>query len=131
MIEIKITYDTDPDLAPENTRLWVLLSLTAEQKRRTASTTRSRWRRPPTRWSSTRSPSVGSCHREPDEAVEKVGEYVSYGLNHLVFHAPGHDQRRFLNFSRGIWPAGCASWREGERLRECPTATRPAFRRSM
>ena len=40
---------------------------------------------------------------EPDEAVEKVVEYVSYGLNHLVFHAPGHDQRRFLNFSRGIW----------------------------
>ena len=50
MIEIKITYDTDPDLAPENTRLRVLLSLTAEQKRRTASTTRPRWRRPPTRW---------------------------------------------------------------------------------
>ena len=46
-----------------------------------------------------RSPSVGSRHREPDEAVEKVVEYVSYGLNHLVFHAPGHDQRRFLNFS--------------------------------
>ena len=33
---------------------------------------------------------------DPDEAVEKVGEYVRYGLNHLVFHAPGHDQRRFL-----------------------------------
>jgi coenzyme F420-dependent glucose-6-phosphate dehydrogenase len=131
MLEIKITYDTDPDLAPENTRLWVLLSLIAEQKRRTASTTRSRWGRPPTRWSSSRSPSVGSCHREPDEAVEKVVEYVSYGLNHLVVHAPGHDQRRFLNFSRWIWPAGCASWGEGERLRGCLTATRPAFRRSM
>ena len=104
MIEIKITYDTDPDLAPENTRLWVLLSLTAEHKRRTASTTRSRWRRPPTRWSSNRSPSVESCHREPDEAVEKVVEYVSYGLNHLVFHAPGHDQRRFLNFREGSGP---------------------------
>ena len=40
---------------------------------------------------------------EPDEAVEKVGEYVNYGLNHLVFHAPGHDQRRFLELSRRIW----------------------------
>jgi coenzyme F420-dependent glucose-6-phosphate dehydrogenase len=33
---------------------------------------------------------------DPDEAVEKVGQYVTWGLNHLVFHAPGHDQRRFL-----------------------------------
>jgi len=33
---------------------------------------------------------------DPDGAVEKVGQYVAWGLNHLVFHAPGHDQRRFL-----------------------------------
>ena len=26
---------------------------------------------------------------DPDEAVEKVGQYVKWGLNHLVFHAPG------------------------------------------
>nr|WP_324195732.1 LLM class flavin-dependent oxidoreductase [Nocardia elegans] len=32
MIEIKISYDTDPDLALENTRFWAPLSLTAEQK---------------------------------------------------------------------------------------------------
>ena len=39
------------------------------------------------------------------EAVEKVGEYVGYGLNHLVFHAPGHDQRRFLElFQRDLEP---------------------------
>ena len=25
---------------------------------------------------------------DPDEAVEKVGKYVKWGLNHLVFHAP-------------------------------------------
>ena len=33
---------------------------------------------------------------DPDEAVEKVKFYTDAGLNHLVFHAPGHDQRRFL-----------------------------------
>jgi coenzyme F420-dependent glucose-6-phosphate dehydrogenase len=43
---------------------------------------------------------------DPDEAVEKVGEYVTYGLNHLVFHAPGHDQRRFLELFERIWPRG-------------------------
>ena len=32
MIEIKISYDTDPDAALENTRFWAPLSLTAEQK---------------------------------------------------------------------------------------------------
>ena len=42
---------------------------------------------------------------DPDEAVEKVAEYVGYGLNHLVFHAPGHDQRRFLElFQRDLEP---------------------------
>ena len=39
------------------------------------------------------------------EAVEKVADYVGYGLNHLVFHAPGHDQRRFLElFERDLLP---------------------------
>jgi hypothetical protein len=47
---------------------------------------------------------------DPDEAVAKVGEYVSYGLNHLVFHAPGHDQPRFLELSRRIWDPDCANW---------------------
>ena len=43
--------------------------------------------------------------RTPDEAVEKVADYVRYGLNHLVFHAPGHDQRRFLElFQRDLLP---------------------------
>jgi coenzyme F420-dependent glucose-6-phosphate dehydrogenase len=33
---------------------------------------------------------------DPDEAVSKVQQYTDAGINHLVFHAPGHDQRRFL-----------------------------------
>ena len=32
MIEIKISYDTEPELALENTRFWAPLSLTPEQK---------------------------------------------------------------------------------------------------
>ncbi|MCV7316225.1 glucose-6-phosphate dehydrogenase (coenzyme-F420) [Mycolicibacillus parakoreensis] len=94
MIEIKISYDPDPQLALENTRFWAPLSLTAEQKHsiddpiemeRAADAlpieqVAKRW-------------IVAS---DPDEAVAKVADYVGYGLNHLVFHAPGHDQRRFL-----------------------------------
>jgi len=42
---------------------------------------------------------------DPDEAVEKVGQYVTWGLNHLVFHAPGHDQSRFLDlFEKDLAP---------------------------
>jgi len=33
---------------------------------------------------------------DPDEVVEKVGAYVGLGFKHLVFHAPGPDQERFL-----------------------------------
>ena len=33
---------------------------------------------------------------DPDEVVEKIAWYVDLGFDHLVFHAPGEDQRRFL-----------------------------------
>ncbi|MCW3472886.1 glucose-6-phosphate dehydrogenase (coenzyme-F420), partial [Rhodococcus pyridinivorans] len=37
--------------------------------------------------------------------VEQVRAYVDAGLNHLVFHAPGHDQKRFLElFERDLAP---------------------------
>ena len=94
MIEIKISYDTDPALALENTRFWAPLSLTAEQKHSIDDPIEMEKaadalpiEQIAKRWI------VAS---DPDEAVEKVGQYVGWGLNHLVFHAPGHDQRRFL-----------------------------------
>ena len=94
MIEIKISYDTDPEVALENTRFWAPLSLTPEQKHSIddpiemekaadelpVEQVAKRW-------------IVAS---DPDEAVEKVKLYTDAGLNHLVFHAPGHNQKRFL-----------------------------------
>ena len=39
----------------------------------------------------------------PDEVLEQVKPYVDAGFDHLVFHAPGHDQRRFLEqFERDL-----------------------------
>ena len=43
MIEIKLSYDSDPKVALENTRFWAPLALGKEQKH--TSPTRSRWRR--------------------------------------------------------------------------------------
>ena len=103
MIEIKISYDTDPDLALENTRFWAPLSLSAEQKHdltdpiemeRAADALSIE--QIATRWI------VGS---DPEEAAARIGEYIDAGFNHLVFHAPGHDQRRFLeSFERDLAP---------------------------
>ena len=43
--------------------------------------------------------------RTINEAVEMVGQYVKWGLNHLVFHDPRHDQRRFLElFQKDLEP---------------------------
>ena len=33
---------------------------------------------------------------DPDVHVERIGFYVGLGFKHLVFHAPGPDQERFL-----------------------------------
>jgi coenzyme F420-dependent glucose-6-phosphate dehydrogenase len=42
---------------------------------------------------------------DPDEAVAMIKPYLDAGLNHLVFHAPGHDQKRFLElFERDLAP---------------------------
>ncbi|MGK8511462.1 glucose-6-phosphate dehydrogenase (coenzyme-F420) [Nocardia asiatica] len=103
MIEIKLSYDTDPELARQNTRFWAPLSLTAEQKHSItdpiemeAAADALPIEQIAKRWI------VAS---DPDQAVEQIKPYLDAGLNHLVFHAPGHDQRRFLDlFQRDLAP---------------------------
>ena len=103
MIEIKVSWDPDSDLALENTRFWAPLSLTPEQKHSVSSSVEMERladelpiEQVAKRWI------VAS---DPDEAVEKIKFYTDAGLNHLVFHAPGHDQRRFLElFERDLAP---------------------------
>ncbi|MGW5385778.1 glucose-6-phosphate dehydrogenase (coenzyme-F420) [Nocardia sp. NPDC003963] len=111
MIEIKISYDPDPVAALENTRFWAPLSLSPEQKHSIedpiemeAAADALPIEQVAKRWI------VGS---DPDEVVALIRPYLDAGLNHLVFHAPGHDQRRFLElFARDLAP----------RLRAAPTA---------
>ena len=44
----------------------------------------------------------GVAHRrwlvssDPEEHIEQLAPYLQLGFNHLVFHAPGNDQTRFL-----------------------------------
>ena len=42
---------------------------------------------------------------DPEEQVEKIRPYVELGFRHLVFHAPGPDQARFLRlYSEQVLP---------------------------
>jgi coenzyme F420-dependent glucose-6-phosphate dehydrogenase len=94
MIEIKLSYDTDPEVALNNTRFWSPLSLSAEQKHDITDPIEMEKaadalpiEQVAKRWI------VGS---DPDEVVAGIAPYLDAGFNHLVFHAPGHDQRHFL-----------------------------------
>lgn len=94
MIEVKVSFDTDRRRALEETRHWAALALPAEDKvgvddpremeRRAAAlpleTAASRW----------------LVSSDPDEHVEQITRYADYGFTHLVFHAPGPDQMRFV-----------------------------------
>ena len=57
---------------------------------------------------------------DPDEHVERIGAYVDLGFDHLVFHAPGPDQERFIRLysgARAASPAGVGSARRTKRAR--------------
>jgi coenzyme F420-dependent glucose-6-phosphate dehydrogenase len=103
MIEIKLSYDTDAEAALENTRFWSPLSLSKEQKHDITDPVEMERaadalpiEQVAKRWI------VGS---DPDAVVEQIKQYTDAGLDHLVFHAPGHDQRRFLElFERDLAP---------------------------
>jgi coenzyme F420-dependent glucose-6-phosphate dehydrogenase len=45
---------------------------------------------------------------DPDEHVEKLKPYLELGFRHLVFHAPGPDQERFLKlYGEQVLPKLC------------------------
>ncbi len=94
MIEMKVSFDADRQRAVDDTRFWAPLSLSPEEKmsvedplemerladQLTAERTAKRW----------------IVSTDPDEHVERIRPYIDLGFRHLVFHAPGPDQRRFL-----------------------------------
>ena len=48
---------------------------------------------------------------DPEEHVEQVGHYIELGFTHLIFHAPGDDQPRFLKlYSSEILPRLRKRW---------------------
>jgi len=94
MIEMKVSFDTDRERALQDTRYWGALALSPEEKMNVedplhmerladalpVERTASRW----------------IVSSDPEEQVERIRPYIELGFNHLVFHAPGPDQARFL-----------------------------------
>jgi coenzyme F420-dependent glucose-6-phosphate dehydrogenase len=94
MIEVKVSFDTDAQQAKELTRHWAALALSPEEKMGVEDPIEMEKRadalpldRAASRW---------IVSSDPDEQVERIRPYVELGFRHLVFHAPGPDQARFL-----------------------------------
>jgi len=103
MIEIKLSYETTHEAALENTRFWAPLALSKEQKHDITDPIEMEKAADalPIEQIASRF-IVGS---DPDEVVAQVKQYTDAGFNHLVFHGPGADQRRFLElFEKDLAP---------------------------
>ena len=94
MIEVKVSFDTDLDRARDDTRHWAALALTPEEKVSVEDPVE--MQRLAEALPVERAASRWIVSTDPDEQVEKIGKYVDLGFRHLVFHAPGPDQARFL-----------------------------------
>ena len=102
MIEIKVSYDRDPELAQTNCHWWAALALSGEEKSGVED---------PLEMERLADANLDRAHTrfivtdDPDECAERIRPYVELGFTRLVFHGPGADQRRFLEqFSEDVLP---------------------------
>jgi coenzyme F420-dependent glucose-6-phosphate dehydrogenase len=102
MIEIKVSYDPDLERARTDCGWWAALALSSEEKtgvddpiemERLADE------------NVDRASSRFIVSADPEDCVDRIVWYTDLGFDHLVFHAPGADQRSFLErFARDVVP---------------------------
>jgi coenzyme F420-dependent glucose-6-phosphate dehydrogenase len=103
MIEMKVSFDPDAARAMDETRHWAALALSAEEKMGLEDPLE--MERRADALSVERAASRWIVSSDPDEHVAAIQRYADLGFNHLVFHAPGPDQERFLRlYSEEILP---------------------------
>jgi coenzyme F420-dependent glucose-6-phosphate dehydrogenase len=102
MIEIKVSYDEDPEAALAACRWWAALALSPDQKMGVED---------PLELERLADENADRAHTrfivssDPREVVERIQPYLDLGFTHLVVHGPGEDQERFLRaFSRDVLP---------------------------
>jgi coenzyme F420-dependent glucose-6-phosphate dehydrogenase len=102
MIEIKVSYDTDLQAAKDACRWWAALALTPDEKSQTEDPLELE----------RLADSIGDRGQtrfivsdDPETVVNAVAPYVELGFDHLILHAPTHDQERFLELcARDLLP---------------------------
>jgi coenzyme F420-dependent glucose-6-phosphate dehydrogenase len=94
MIEMKVSFDTDRGAALEATRHWAALALSATEK--TSVDDPLALERLADAVPVERAAERFIVSDDADEHVARILRYVDLGFDHLVFHAPGPDQERFL-----------------------------------
>jgi coenzyme F420-dependent glucose-6-phosphate dehydrogenase len=107
-IEVKVSFDTDKERALADTRIWAALALPAEAKVNIHD---------PREMEKKAEEIADQAHRrwlvssDPEEHVEQVWHYVELGFTHLIFHAPGDDQVRFIRlYAKEIMPRLRKRW---------------------
>lgn len=94
LMEVKVSFDPDRSRAMEDTRNWAALALSPEEK--VGVDDPIEMQRLSDALPVERAASRWIVSDDPDEHVQQIQRYVDLGFRHLVFHAPGPDQARFI-----------------------------------
>ena len=103
MIEMKVSFDSDLQRAMDDTRHWAALALSADEKTGVDDPIEMEKRanalpveRAASRW---------LVSTDAEQHIEQIKPYIDLGFTHLVFHAPGPDQDRFLRlYAEAVLP---------------------------
>jgi coenzyme F420-dependent glucose-6-phosphate dehydrogenase len=102
MIEVKVSYDRDREVAREACSFWAALALTPEEKEGVEDPVEME------RLADAavdRAPSRFIVSDDPEEIVAKIRPYIDLGFQELVFHFPGDDQGRAIDeFAADVFP---------------------------
>lgn len=108
MIEMKVSFDPDRERAMADTREWAALALPGDKKVGVDD---------PREMERLAAEVADQAHRrwlvatDPEAHIEQIRPYIELGFNHLVFHAPGENQGRFLDlYGREILPRIRERW---------------------
>ena len=102
MIEVKVSYDRDPERAEKATHWWAALALTPEEKEGVED---------PVEMERLADAAVDRAHTrfivsaDPQEVADKIKPYIDLGFSELVIHFPGNDQKRYIDeFASDVFP---------------------------
>jgi coenzyme F420-dependent glucose-6-phosphate dehydrogenase len=102
MIEVKVSYDRDIEVAMKACHWWAALALTPEEKEGVED---------PVEMERLADNALDRAHTRfivsdnPQEIADKIQPYIDLGFHELVFHFPGNDQRRYIDeFAADVMP---------------------------